>query len=474
MGRLRIRMSPGIMRNPDTVLEIRVLAPRYAKNVRLVLVEMDTWGGFGDRSAERSDWVNNPIATFTGSIERRRFCVDQVKQSEVKDKAPVLKVRFHGDETVHEVRIPDAGLDEEGGEIEIGIEARAEVKVRRRYRTVEYKSHWPVFYRNYGPEGAQERPVVTFIADRDAYARVARVYWKHRADGIVRRSSVESILDYITKQERLKRYGEGKWGDINIVAHGTAWYWLLRLVADRKFRPHHIDRGILKSHGGDKRLKSPADDQADGTTRIILRSCMIGQNQKLLDQIRTLFGGKAYVYAPKYYQYYHAAPNLRRAREFFGEPFFVYVPGSRSPRLKECMRLMQKRYWDSGIKDDEWRNLLRGRGDCIRKDQTERFSFLVNFGQQVPPRDKDELLAILRRHWPGDYTVWDTAVDDWKWRFKRQAQGSQAKRSYRVIYIGCRRRVEVRRTLRDPDGSTIAPNINEPLHYGRSPSWDPV
>lgn len=473
MSRFNIRMTPGIIRDPDTTLNVRILTPRNADNVRLVLAEMDTWRYRRDTMVEWSDSTNDPIATFTGAISNRRFRIDQVQQAQAPANAPVLKVQFRGDQTVHQLRIPDATLAEEGGELEIGITVRAEVTVRRRTRNIEHQSSWPVFYRNYGPNGAQERPVITFIVGRDNYHRAAQRYWQHRADGVIRRSNVESILSYVSSQRRLERYGEGRWGDINIVSHANARQWLIRLFANRRFRPRHVDTNVLNEHGDDAKLKAPGDAMADNSTKVILRGCVIGQNQSLLNQIRSLFGGSAYVYAPKYIQGYQWYQRGRRrvAREYFQEFFFFYVPGRRAPGINECVRKMRQKYPNAGIDDEEWRKLLRGRGERVRKDKTEQFRYSLDFGEQTPPRESDELLGYLRRNWPGDETVYDTSVDDWQWRTRRQVRGPRRNRRYRVIYLGRRRRVEVRRPLRDADGNMVVPNINEQSHYGRSPAW---
>jgi hypothetical protein len=466
-------MTPGIIRDPDTALNIRVLSPRNAQNVRLVLNEMDTWRYRRDTMVEWSDAANDPIATFTGSIENRRFRIDELQQSEAPANAPVLKVRFHGDDTVHELPVPDSDLAEEGGEIEVGVEVNGQVTVRRRVRFLEHETRQPVFVRNYGSSGAQQRPVITFVVGRDNYHQAARRFWRRRADGVIRRSNVESILDYLTNQENLQRHGEGKWGDVNIVSHANARQWMIRLFANRRFRPRHVDVNVLEEHGEDARLQAPGDGQADNQTRIILRGCVIGQNQRLLNRIQTLFGGNAHVYAPKYiqsYQWFRRGRN-RWARENFEEFFFFYVPGHRSPRLNECVRRMREKYPDAGIDDDEWRELLRGRGERTRKDKTEIFRFTLDFGGDAPPTGRDNLTRVLTQEWPNDDTVYDTAVADWRWRFRRQVRGRRGNRTYRVVCIGRRRRVEVRRPLRDADGNMVVPNINEQSHYGRSPAW---
>ncbi|MFH1686346.1 MAG: hypothetical protein ABIE70_02350 [bacterium] len=472
MSKMRVSLSPGIIRDPDTVMIVRIRSPREATDVRLTINEMDTWSYRGKSMVEWSDAANDPLATFTGSIKKRKFKVDKVEQAKAPAKAPILKVKFHGDKKVHELRIPDATLAEEGGELEIGVEVTGLTTRRKKVIPIEFRTSWPVFRRNYGPKGAQERPVITFITGRDKYHRAARQYWNRRADGISGLPSVEKILKFLRSQKKLKRYGDGHWGDVNIVSHANAWQWMIRLFHKHP-RLKYVDSRILTEHGDDARLEAPGDDMLDAKSKIVLRGCVLGRNQALLDQIRTLFGGKAYIYSPKYlqaYQYYGSG-RLQVAREYFEEFFFFYRPGRRSPNKAACLRLLSEKYPNAGIDNDEWGNLLRGKGDRTRKDKTERFRYTLDYENQVPPKAKADLIAALKDGWPKGDSTFNSDVDDWDWKTRRQVSGPKRNRRYRVICTGQRQRVEVRRPLKDAAGNVVVPNINEQTHYGRSPAW---
>lgn len=208
----------------------------------------------------------------------------------------------------------------------------------------------------------------------------------------------------------------------------------------------------------------------DNNTRVVIRGCVIGQNQALLDRIRQLFGRQAHIYAPKYlqtYQWYQRGRE-RAHREYFTEFFFFYTPGRRSPRERTCIDRLSQKYNRSGIDDAEWRNLLRGRGERQRKDKTERFRYTLDYNE-APPRRRADQMAELRRQFPNDDRTYNTTVDDWQWSTRRQV--NRRRRIYRIIFTGSRRRVEVRRPLRDNNGDMVVPNLYDRTHYGRSPSW---
>jgi hypothetical protein len=470
MSRFRVTLQPGILRDPDDVLTIRFHSPRQAENVTVTLLEMDSWRYRRDTMAEQLDSQDDTIAVFTGSMERSRFQVQQHRPARARRNAPVLKVRFHGNDTEYRLPIPDSDLQEEGGELEIGLQVQGEVRRGRRVLEREYTTPSPVFVRNYGQAGAQQRPMITFITGRDRFYNAARRYWQRRSDGLIRKPSVEEILSYLNSQQNLDRYGEGRWGEVNIVSHANTNQWIIRLFAGRRERVRHIDVNVLNQHGHEARLQALDAAVADNNTRIVIRGCVIGNNQALLDRIRQLFGNQARVYAPKYLQSYewYRRGRERTQREYFKEFFFFYVPGNRSPNLARCIELLSQKYAGRGITEEQWRNMLRRRRGAERKDTTERFRFTLDY-DDVPPRNREDLLAELRRRFPNDERTYNTTADDWRWSIRRQV--NRRRGIYRVIFTGTRRRVEVRRPLRDNNGDMVVPNLYDRTHYGRSPRW---
>ena len=89
----------------------------------------------------------------------------------------------------------------------------------------------------------------------------------------------------------------------------------------------------------------------------------------------------------------------------------------------------------------------------------------------MPSRQRETLLADLEREWTSGDENYHTEVADWSWATQRQARGPRRDRTWRVIFTGRRRRIEVRRPLMDADGHLVVPNLNEEEHYGRSPAW---
>ncbi|MFQ6008382.1 MAG: hypothetical protein ACE5K8_05445 [Candidatus Zixiibacteriota bacterium] len=474
MPNFRVTLQPGIIRDPDQVLTVRFTSPRQAENVTLQLLEMDSWRYRRDTMSEQFDNRDDVIATFTGIIQRGQFQVQAHRLPQGRDRAPrnapVVIVKFHGSNTEYRLPIPDSSQAEEGGELEIGLEARGEVHRRGRQVEIEYKTPAPVFYRNYGQAGAQQRPLITFITGRGGFFSAGSRYWQRRSDGLIRKPSVEEILDYLNSERNLARYGEGRWGEVNIVSHANTNQWIIRLFAGRRERIGHIDVNVLNRHGRDHRLQAPGADMVDNNTRIVIRGCVIGHNQALLDRIRHLFGGRAYIYAPKYLQGYefYQRGRERTQREYFTEFFFFYLPGNRSPNERTCIERLRRKYPSVGIDEAEWRNLLRGRGGARRHDRTEQLTYRLDC-DDVPPRDRDRLMRELRRQFPNDERTYNTTVDDWQWSIRRQV--NRRRRIYRVIFTGSRRRVEVRRPLRDNNGDMVVPNLYDRSHYGRSPRW---
>jgi len=478
VSRIVVSLQPGIIRDPDTELVIRFTSPLNAQNVQVTVKEMDTWHYRRDTMVEAADGRDDNIAIFNGTIERRRFRVGPNLRLPARADAPILRLRFHGSDTAYELPIPDSTLAEEGGELEIGVHVTGEVQVRRRTINREFTTRWPVFVRNYGTREAPQRPVITFVAGRDGFYNAAFRYWQRRADGVVRLASVQQILEYLGNQRNLVRAGEGRrWGEINIVTHANADQWMIRMFTNRRAGVNHIDVNKLNEHGNDARLVDPGADKIDADTRIVIRGCVIGQNQALLNRIHTLFGGRAKVYAPQYiqgYQYYQRG-RTRQAREYFEEFFFIKRPGRRIPSLAELIRLFTEKYPAVGIDEAEWRRLLQGRRPRRSRHNSLRvFRFTMDYGEQVPPRGRAELLVQLERMWPGGHETYNTAVGDWYWTFRRQVRGPRGNRTYRILCLGAMRRVEVRRPLTDVNDALIVPNLYNENHYGRSPApgWE--
>ncbi len=469
MPNFRVSLQPGIIRNPDDVITIRFSSPRTANNVTVTLIEMDSWSYRRDTMAEQRDDQSDSIAVFTGTIDRGKFQVQECRPAQNAQNAPILKFKFHGSDTEYRLPIPDADTQEEGGELEIGLQVRGEIPQGRRVLEKEYTTPSPVFVRNCGPAGGQRRPLITFITGRDAFYNAGKRYWEIRADGLIKRKSVEEILSYLGTQQNLQNYGEGRWGEVNIVSHANSNQWIIQLFAGRR-QQKLVDINVLNQYGNDPRLQAPGAGVVDNTTRVVIRGCVIGTNQTLLDRIRRLFGGQAFVYAPKYLQWYewYQRGRERTQREFFFEFFFFYVVGSRSPNERICIDTLSQKYFNVGIDEAEWRNLLRGRGERKRKDTTELFRYTLEYNDE-PPRAREDQLAELRRRFPNDERTFNTTADDWQWRTRRQV--NRRRNEYRVVFTGSRRRVEVRRPLRDNNGNIVVPNITDRSHYGRSPGW---
>ncbi len=288
---------------------------------------------------------------------------------------------------------------------------------------------------------------------------------------------MEQILAYLGEQANLSRLGDGSYGEINIVSHANANQWMMRLFARQPGQVNHIDVNGLNLHGSDDRLADPGADKIDRETRIVIRGCVLGQNQALLNRIHSLFGGRANVYAPQFIQRYQYRGRGRRRieREYFVEFFYFYHAGRQVPSTAECLRQLKEKYPAVGIDDAEWRRLLQGQGERERVNAPpERFRFAIDYDAEIPPRQTADRQAELARQWPGGEETYHTTTEDWSWAFTVQARGPARSRRYRLLCTGTRRRIEVRRPYRDVNGDLVVPNLYDTNHYGRSPApgWE--
>jgi hypothetical protein len=103
-----------------------------------------------------------------------------------------------------------------------------------------------------------------------------------------------------------------------------------------------------------------------------------------------------------------------------------------------------------------------------RRDRTETFPYTINYDAR-PPRGQDHL-QVARDNWENGEGTFNTDFDDWAWtvgRLQRRRRGG----GFRVVVTGRRRRIEVRREMRDAEGNPVIPDIDNREHFGRSPAW---
>lgn len=464
MSDFHMTLSPGLLTGLDHPIIIAFDEPDEATRVNVKLWEADRWRAAGERIREGTR--NDMIAQFRGSIVDGKFQGRVGRKGRARRNAPVLKVRFDGQDEIHELPIPEQRNEQENGVFEI----MASVAGRIGRRTKRYRTSTPVYIRQFG----NRRPVVTLLTGKKGYFTHARRYWRRHADGVFLQTNVQSIFKFVRNASKSRGYGA--FGELNVVSHGNRWEWLVRLFQRQKRRrgrrrtpnPYHLGLATVRQHSNDARLlPRPDQSQLDAKSRVVLRGCVLGQNQALLDQIRTLFGGKATVYAPKYIQWYASDSSGRLApRESFHEQFFYYRRGHRRPSNRAAARILQAKY-PGRFSNDEWLKLLKRKK--VKKEKAGPGKFRYDNWPNAPKRD--DVKADCRKAFNAkseDERAGST-FDDWQWKIKiRRRRG---RRNYRAILTGKRIRIEVRSPLKEADGSLTLPNLANAKHYGRSPSW---
>jgi len=406
------------------------------------------------------------IAQFRGSIIDGQFQGRLHRRGRARRNAPILKVQFDGQDKTHELRIPAQRNEHENGVFEI----MASVRGRIGRRTKRYRTLTPVFIRQF----RNRRPIISIIAGKGGYFTHARQYWRRHADGVFKVANVQRVLKFVRNAPESRGYGV--FGELNVISHGNRWEWLIRLFSRQRRRrrrrrtpnPYHLGLQTLRDHANDARLlPRPDKDHIDDKSRIVLRGCVLGQNQALLDQIRTLFGGQAILYAPKYIQFYASDSSGRLApRESFHEQFFYYRRGHRTPNNRAAAQSLEAKY-PGRFSRREWLRLLKRKK--VKKEKAGPGRFKYDNWAHVPTRN--EVMADCRQAF-NEKSVDERAgsqFDDWLWKIRvRRRRG---RRNYRAILTGKRIRIEVRSPLKEADGTLTLPDLANPGHYGRSPSW---
>ncbi len=449
MTDFHVTLSPGVLPGPERPIVISFDSPESAQSVDVTLSEADRWGSGEEQVREAGG--DDLIAVFRGAIVDGRFQGELARQGRARRGAPTIRVRFDGQDQTHELAVPSGGNEHEGGVLEIQCAVSGRIGRRRaRYRTPS-----PVFVRRF----ERDRPVVALITGRDGYANIARRYWSAHGDGRFDRRSLEEVLEFARTES--ERRGYGPWGELNVVSHGNEWDWMIRLFrSDRRARA--VFSSVLRREERDARLQPRPAGQLDRRSRVVIRGCVLGRNQALLDQIRGVFGGQAAVYAPKYLQTYWF--RGRDTGESFTEGFFYYLRGGRRPAAADAARELDAKY-PGRLEDAEWRRLLGARNR--NKTKVQRFRVTVLYDAR-PARDHDFVgdARSIFDEMDDEELKRGTDFEDWEWIPGRVQRSG---RDFRCVVTGSRVRVEVRRPLVDAEGNPVVPNLDNPDHYGRSP-----
>jgi hypothetical protein len=468
-------LTPRVADKPDAVVTLSFDDPTDAESVVIQLFEVDVWGSGAGRVVE-NEGKDTLLAELTGKIVQKKFVLDKKTPKGTLGAKPEMVLHIDGQESPlfvnHSLPFPESALANENGVYE--VEARVSGVIKKKKKSG--KTQVPLFLRNF----KAGRPVVSFITGSlgDPFFAAADKYWKTVADGKFQLGSIEGIRNFLITQADAR--GFGPWGEVNIVDHGNEFEWAVKLFASDT-AVSHVHTKDLKKNRSDPRFAG-AIPSLDGTSRIIIRGCSIGNDQALLDEIRDLFGGKSSVFAPKFIQVYITSGDT--ARETFMDMFFFYVPGSSAPSDNECKQKLSAKF--PSVKDADWLPMLKKSGklsvkqilDGFRHDRTEVFrlapTFTFTHASGKPSTKKEgqaqDFLAIGRSIWKNDEDHFNTDFDDWKWSqgdLQRRELSDTETQFVRVL-SGSRHRVEVRREKRDANGVPVRPDPDNPDLFGRS------
>ena len=456
MPEFRAVLTPGVITDLETPIQISFTSPRQAQAVVIRLLEMDSWNSLGDTMSEAMQVGSDVIAEFTGAIENYQFQLEDSMAGEAGDDTLVIKIQFAGSDSTIDVPVPDAEFAAEGAEIEIGLEVTGLIDEAER----EYTTPGAVFVRHPNLSGETDRPIITFVTGGGDYHEGARRYWRPRSDGLRDDNNLRRIMAYLSNAAHLP--DDRLWGQVNIVSHGTEYAWHIR--AHPTSPPgQQLSRSDIEALQSDEHLTTPGTDVMDSSTVIVLRGCHLGNNQEILDAVRTLFGGEAKVLAPRYLQNYSWEDD--RSREVFRQAFYFWRTELTTPGEDEIYQSLRDQYSEREISNEDLRALVANTEEQRVDDQNVTFEY-THSGEGVPA-DHEGRMRFLEEEWFPQEANQYTDVTDWGWTSEIVSSDEE---ETVVLFTGRRRKIEYRRILRDRNGNVVVPDLNNESHYGQSPA----
>jgi hypothetical protein len=463
MPEFHMALSPGVMNDLNREIRVTFDEPENADRVEVTIWEADQWVVGGERISEGRRNRDDMIAQFRGAIVDGHFQGRVVRRGRAPRGAPTIRLRFDGSDEVHELRIASRGRETEGGVYEITASVRGRIGRRQK----RYRTQSPVFIRQF----LNQRPVVCFVTgSRGGFFAAAIGYWRRHCDVLSRLTNVEQILEYV--RDAPTQYSYGVWGEVNIVSHGNSDEWIIQPFRPPRRRRRrggtpHLALADLQNHARDQRwLPRPEAAQLDGESKVILRGCVMGTNQPLLDAVHSIFGGRATVYAPKYLQLY--STRSRPPREGFWEQFFISVPARNLPNNRRLAARFAREY-PGQLDQAEANRWLRSKRS--QRFQMGPFNFVWRGSPSRPTRDEArvELQTLFARAditpGPGPLRT-GTEWEHFSWQIQIQRRG---RGTYRAIARGTRWEVEIRRPLLvEGSDHDVTPDLQNEDHYGRA------
>ncbi len=473
MANFNWTISPGITRPAKDQsladpLIISVDGVPEATDVLLRMIETDIWSMPGGRIITEGKGSFEVFASFTGEIQKGKFKVAKFNPLRNSKTAIKLKLKIDGDDRVFECPIHDDTDEDEGGYLEISLNANFVVNGKGlAYPQQGRVPQPPVVIRSI----PVKRTVLAIITDVDQnranqFFRGARDFFTNFSDEIRdnhRPFPIADIMESLRSSTRVQ-------GEINIVAHASRAKLGLRAFSNTELGLTADDLEQLNKSSRNALLEKLPPGIVDKDTLLVIRGCEVGNDQNMLDQLAILFAGdvgKITVFAPKFIQVYE------QAKEFFDESFEFFIPdpgGKRPlPTLDECRAEIKKDPANAN------KDLSRIRIEKSTREHDTRPLDLASANQTGPKslktdKDFEKFARQVDENFPDE-------KENFNWHVfgvKRAKDGTVLKFSMigRRLFIDCRQRLAKKVTK--PDGKTefvpIIPDIQNFDHYGRSPA----
>jgi hypothetical protein len=479
--------SPGTAINIGDTLIIAFDSPPEADPVTVTLEEVDAWVSDG---ASVTESTGSPVlvAEFTGKITGKKFQGTLTKKgTSTATSPPTLKLLFDGQSAtaVQTIPIPDATLSNEDGIFEIQLTVTGTIKKK----TASFKTPSPVFVRNF----KTGKPVVAFITGSGSgYFTAADAFMHSYADGTFSLGTVLEIREFLRTQAAAR--GFGPWGEANIVSHGNATEWVITPFPGAP--SPHLRWWDIKDLQAKSQFTPAIDKQLTTDSKLVIRGCAIGNDTRLLNEIRRLFGGQTTVFAPKFLQFYQVTGTV--ARESFFEFFFFFAKAQTAPNDAACVTELKTKYPTSGISDSDWLKMLQNTTEdpngfrashagSVDRHETIPWRITTTVNHPEKPRKglhgptpPEVTAAIAGNDWAGKAKAGfnsatpkenlETNFDDWFWVEGplEEKPLSTIQTSFSKLFTGHRVRIEIRRELRKA-GVAVKPDLTNNDHYGHSP-----
>ena len=357
--------------------------------------------------------------------------------------APIVKLAVGG--TTVDVPLPNK--EQEQGVFELRIEL--EIK---KPKAKKFTSKTSVMVRSFDhfTVNGDRRPVVAFVTGGrdDSYFQTASRFWRMYADVVVSAQgmSLQAILEMLDAEH--EKFG--KWGQVNIIAHGRARAINIKLFKDSEAGIHRDKVAEeVKDHAN---MTPPVELERpgglDGETQIVIRACNAGRDAELIEALHfALFDGYGTLFVPKFVQVYHYSrtDTTVEANEWFEECLTFDTPGSTAPS-EDAIQAGLAQAWDAldspgkgGDRDVEI-PLFADNQDWI-----QTFSYVAGPMSEGSVTKADgsiktnaELVDDFRRDWSVIHKLdtssksWDTPEDRWEISIGKTVTNTVEPRQYVV------------------------------------------